>query len=479
MNAIGSDLLILLPELIVACSALLLLLAGAISGERIADAISWAGVLALAVAAYFVATSAGPAIAFHGAFVVDGFSRFAKELILLGSALTLLMSRDFMSEAKLMRFEFPVLVLLSTCGMMLMVSSASFISLYMGLELQSLCLYVLASFNRDSVRSSEAGMKYFVLGALSSGMMLYGITWIYGFTGSTEFATVAHVVQAGTVSVGLIVGIVFLIAGLAFKVSAVPFHMWTPDVYEGAPTPITGFLAMAPKVAAMALFLRAMVMPFPHVQAQWQQIIIFISAASMILGSFAAIGQSNIKRLMAYSSIGHMGYALLGLVAGSVAGFKGVLIYLMIYLISNAGVFIVIMAMKRDGKQLETISDLAGLSRTQPRLAFVFAALMISLAGIPPLAGFWAKFYVFLAVIQAGQYWLAVLGVLTSVVGAYYYWRIVKVMYFDEPEKPFDGRLGVVNGLILTGVAAFTLLFIVFGGPLIASAGAAAATLVP
>ena len=479
MNSIVTDLSTLLPELIVACSALLLLLVGALTSERTAEVISWAGVVALAASAYFVATTSGPAMAFHGAFVVDGFSQFAKELILLGSALTLLMSRGYMSDAKLMRFEFPVLVLLSTCGMMLMVSSASFISLYMGLELQSLCLYVLASFNRDNVRSSEAGMKYFVLGALSSGMMLYGITWIYGFTGSTEFSTVAHVVQVSTVSVGLIVGIVFLIAGLAFKVSAVPFHMWTPDVYEGAPTPITGFLAMAPKVAAMALFLRAMVMPFPHVEAQWQQIIIFISAASMILGSFAAIGQSNIKRLMAYSSIGHMGYALLGLVADSVAGIKGVLIYLMIYVISNAGVFIVIMAMKRDGKQLETISDLAGLSRTQPRLAFAFAALMISLAGIPPLAGFWAKFYVFLAVMEAGQYWLAVLGVLTSVVGAYYYWRIVKVMYFDEPAQPFTGKLGLVNGLILTGVAAFTLFFVVFGGPLIASAGTAAATLIP
>lgn len=479
MNAIGTDLWILLPELIVACSSLALLLVGALFGERVTSAISWAGVAALAVAAYFVALSSGPELAFHGAFVVDGFSRFAKELILLGSALTLLMSGSFMSNAKLMRFEFPVLILLSTCGMMLMVSSASFISLYMGLELQSLCLYVLSSFNRDSVRSSEAGMKYFVLGALSSGMMLYGISWIYGFTGSTEFSVIAQVVQTGTISVGLVVGIVFLISGLAFKVSAVPFHMWTPDVYEGAPTPITAFLAMAPKVAAMALFLRAMVVPFPHVQAQWQQVIIFISAASMILGSFAAIGQSNIKRLMAYSSIGHMGYALLGLVAGSIAGFKGVLIYLMIYLITNAGVFIVIMAMKRGGKQLETISDLAGLSRTHPRLAFVFAALMISLAGIPPLAGFWAKFYVFLAVIEAGQYWLAVLGVLTSVVGAYYYWRIVKVMYFDEPVQPYDHDMNFVNGLILTGVTAFTLFFIVFGGPLIASAGAAAATLVP
>ncbi len=309
--------------------------------------------------------------------------------------------------------------------------------------------------------------------------MLYGISMIYGFTGSTEFSVVAQVATAGHISIGLIFGIVFLIAGLAFKVSAVPFHMWTPDVYEGAPTPVTAFFSMAPKVAAMALFLRAMIGPFPHAMHEWRQVIMFISALSMILGAFAAIGQTNIKRLMAYSSIGHMGYALLGLAAGTVAGVQGVLLYLTIYLITNAGVFVVIMAMKRNGEQVETISDLAGLSRTQPRMAFIMAALMISLAGIPPLAGFWAKFYVFLAAIEAHMYALSVLGVLTSVVGAYYYWRIVKLMYFDEPAPAFDRDMGLANNTILVGVGAFTLLFIVGGAPLIAAAGHAAAALFP
>jgi len=349
----------------------------------------------------------------------------------------------------------------------------------MGLELQSLSLYVLAAFNRDSLKSSEAGLKYFVLGALSSGMLLYGISMIYGFTGSTEFAAVAHVVSGGTISVGLIFGLVFLIAGLAFKISAVPFHMWTPDVYEGAPTPVTAFFSMAPKVAAMALLLRAILEPFPHAVHDWRQIIIFISALSMILGAFAAIGQTNIKRLMAYSSIGHMGYALLGLAAGTTAGVQGVLLYLTIYMITNAGVFVVIMAMKRDGEMVEDISDLAGLSRSQPRLAFAMAALMISLAGIPPLAGFWAKFYVFLAAIEAHLYTLAVIGVLSSVVGAYYYWRIVKVMYFDEPARGFDRDMSMANGAILAVASVFTVFFILGGAPLIAAAGHAAAALFP
>ena len=480
MNGLASDLAILLPELILAVSGLGLLMLGAVRGDREMKTISFLAVVAMGVAAYvLVAMGGAHEIAFSGAFVVDGFARFAKVLILLGSALTLIIAQPYMENAKLVRFEFPVLVIFATVGMMLMVSSASFISLYMGLELQSLALYVLAAFNRDSVRSSEAGLKYFVLGALSSGMMLYGITLIYGFTGSTEFATVARVATGGGVSIGLVFGIVFLIAGLAFKVSAVPFHMWTPDVYEGAPTPITAFFSMAPKVAAMALFLRAMIVPFPHAVHEWRQVIFFISAASMILGAFAAIGQTNIKRLMAYSSIGHMGYALLGLAAGTVAGVQGVLIYMMIYLISNAGVFVVIMQMKRNGEQVETISDLSGLSRTQPRLAFVMAALMISLAGIPPLAGFWAKFYVFLAAIEAHLYILSVIGVLSSVVGAYYYWRIVKVMYFDDPAPVFDRDMGIGNGAVLAGVALFTLFFIVGGGPLIAAAGHAAASLFP
>ena len=480
MTGLTNDLAVLLPELILAVSGMGLLLLGAIRGDRDTNLISLLAVLAMAVAGYvLMAGGSGTDTAFHGAFVVDGFARFAKVLVLMGSALTLLMSRGYMETVKLTRFEFPVLVIFATVGMMLMVSSASFLSLYMGLELQSLSLYVLAAFNRDSLKSSEAGLKYFVLGALSSGMLLYGISMIYGFTGSTEFAAVAHVVSGGPVSVGLIFGLVFLIAGLAFKISAVPFHMWTPDVYEGAPTPVTAFFSMAPKVAAMALLLRAILEPFPHAVHDWRQIIIFISALSMTLGAFAAIGQTNIKRLMAYSSIGHMGYALLGLAAGTTAGVQGVLLYLTIYMITNAGVFVVIMAMKRDGEMVEDISDLAGLSRSQPRLAFAMAALMISLAGIPPLAGFWAKFYVFLAAIEAHLYTLAVIGVLSSVVGAYYYWRIVKVMYFDEPARGFDRDMSMANGAILAVASVFTVFFILGGAPLIAAAGHAAAALFP
>ena len=480
MTGLTNDLAVLLPELILAVTGMGLLLLGAIRGDKDTNLISLLAVLAMAVALYvLLAGTSGIDTAFHGAFVVDGFTRFAKVLVLTGSALTLLMSRGYMETVKLTRFEFPILVIFATVGMMLMVSSASFLSLYMGLELQSLSLYVLAAFNRDSLKSSEAGLKYFVLGALSSGMLLYGISMIYGFTGSTEFATVAHVVGGGPISVGLIFGLVFLIAGLAFKISAVPFHMWTPDVYEGAPTPVTAFFSMAPKVAAMALLLRAILEPFPHAAHDWRQIIIFISALSMILGAFGAIGQTNIKRLMAYSSIGHMGYALLGLAAGTTAGVQGVLLYLTIYMITNAGVFVVIMAMKRDGEMVEDISDLAGLSRTRPRLAFAMAALMISLAGIPPLAGFWAKFYVFLAAIEAHLYALSVIGVLSSVVGAYYYWRIVKVMYFDEPARAFDRDMSMANGAILAVASVFTVFFIVGGAPLIAAAGHAAAALVP
>jgi NADH-quinone oxidoreductase subunit N len=349
----------------------------------------------------------------------------------------------------------------------------------MGLELQSLALYVLAAFNRDSLKSSEAGLKYFVLGALSSGMMLYGISLIYGFTGTTEFSVIAHVVTSASLNIGLIFGIVFLIVGFAFKVSAVPFHMWTPDVYEGSPTPITAFFSMAPKVAAMALFLRAMIVPFAHAAGEWQQIVIFISALSMILGAVAAIGQTNIKRLMAYSSIGHMGYCLLGLAAGTTAGIEGVLIYLTIYLITNAGVFVCILAMRRDGEAVETISDLAGLARSRPALALAFAALMLSLAGLPPFAGFLAKFYIFLAVVAVHMYALAVLGVLASVVGAYYYLRIVKIMYFDDPAPSFDPDMSWNLKAILTGSSLFVVWFVASGGQIVSVAAASAKALLP
>ena len=477
---ISTNLMVLLPELILAIGAMALLLFGAIRGEKGIHLVSILAIILLVASAWFVGMPlTGQPRAFGGAFVVDDFARFAKLLILLGSALTLMMAQDFLKSQGLDKFEFPVLVLLATTGMMLMVSASNFIALYMGLELQSLALYVLAAFHRDSLRSTEAGLKYFVLGALSSGMMLYGISFIYGFTGSTDFATVAHVVATSGAGVGLIFGIVFLISGLAFKVSAVPFHMWTPDVYEGAPTPITAFFSMSPKVAAMILFLRALLGPFPTAIHQWQQIVVFISVLSMALGAFAAIGQTNIKRLMAYSSISHMGFALLGLAAGTIQGVQGVLLYMLIYVITNAGVFVCILQMRRDEQQVETIADLAGLARTQPKLAFAFAALMFSLAGIPPLAGFFAKFYVFLAAIQAGLYIPAVLGVLASVVGAYYYLRIVKLIYFDEPVPAFEGELGGTLGTILVGSGLFSVLFVVGAEPLVAAAASAAKALLP
>jgi NADH-quinone oxidoreductase subunit N len=412
-------------------------------------------------------------------FVVDPFTRFIKLLILLGAAAAVLMSVSFIRREGMDRFEFPVLLVIAALGMMMMVSANSLIALYLGLELQNLCLYVIAAFNRDSTRSSEAGLKYFVLSSLSSGLLLYGCSLVYGFTGSIEYETVARLITSHQGSVGLIFGLVFIVAGLAFKISAVPFHMWTPDVYEGAPTPVTSFLAGAPKVAAMALTLRVLYAMFPGIAPEWKQIVVFISIASMVLGSFAAIGQSNIKRMMAYSSIGHMGFALVGVAAGTTEGIRGVLLYLVIYVVMNAGTFCCIMAMRRENGQVENIEDLAGLSRTQPMVAFMFAMLMFSLAGIPPLAGFFAKFYVFVAAIQAGLYSLAVIGVLASVVGAYYYLRIVKVMYFDEPaasfERPMAGELTVVLGM--SGL--FTLFFFVYPGPLVAGAQAAAAALMP
>jgi NADH-quinone oxidoreductase subunit N len=374
------------------------------------------------------------------------------------------------------KFEFAVLVLLATTGMMMMISANDLIALYVGLELQSLALYVIAAFRRDSARSAEAGLKYFVLGALSSGMLLYGASLVYGFTGSTEFAIIAAAVQPSGANLGLVVGLVFLMAGFAFKISAVPFHMWTPDVYEGAPTPVTAFFAAAPKLAAMALTVRVLITAFPAVTLQWQQIVVFLAIASMALGSFAAIGQTNIKRLMAYSSIGHMGYALVGLAAGSAEGVAGVIIYLAIYLVMTLGTFACILAMRRDGRMIEDIDALAGLSRTQPMMAFLLAMLLFSLAGIPPLAGFFAKFYVFLAAIHAGLYALAVIGVLLSVVGAYYYLRIVKLMYFDAPAERFEPMQAPLAAVL--GVSgAFILLYFVYPAPLVAFAGVAAKSL--
>jgi NADH-quinone oxidoreductase subunit N len=406
--------------------------------------------------------------------VLDDFARFLKVLAFGGSAVALLMSLDYFHRERILKFEYPVLVLLASAGMGVLVSAGDLIALYLGLELMSLSLYVIAAFNRDSARSTEAGLKYFVLGALSSGMLLYGCSLIYGYTGTVAFAGIAQAAAQG--GLGVTFGLVFLLAGLCFKVSAVPFHMWTPDVYEGAPTPVTAFFASAPKVAAMAIFVRATMVAFPTITVQWQQIIVFVAIASMALGSFAAIGQRNIKRLMAYSSIGHMGFALVGLAAGTEEGVQGVLVYIAIYAVMTLGTFACILSMKRPGGMVEEISDLAGLSRTKPGMAFLLAMLLFSLAGIPPLAGFFAKFYVFLAAVDAKLYALAVIGVLTSVVGAYYYLLIVKTMYFDDPQKSFD-PMPREQMVVLAVAGLFNLLFFVYPAPLLDAATAAAKSL--
>src|SRR3954452_25498328 len=470
-----SDLLPVLPEIVLAIGAMALLMFGAFSGEHSARAINWLSILLLVVAgAVVVWLPEGTLITFGGSFVVDQFARFLKLLALTGSATAILMSMDYFAAKREEKFEYAILIVLSTAGMLMLISAADLIALYLGLELMSLALYVVAASNRDDVRSTEAGLKYFVLGALSSGMLLYGASLIYGFTGTVSFAGIAAAATTG--SVGIVFGLVFLLAGLCFKVSAVPFHMWTPDVYEGAPTPVTAFFASAPKVAALAVFTRATLTAFPGITVQWQQIVVFVSIASMALGSFAAIGQTNIKRLMAYSSIGHMGFALVGLAAGTPEGAQGVLIYLAIYVAMTLGSFAIILAMRRNGQHVENIGDFAGLSRTNPLLAFFFAMLLFSLAGIPPLAGFFAKWYVFVAAIKANLFTLAVIGVLTSVVGAYYYLSIVKTMYFDEPAGQVDPvRVEVKTVLAVAGL--FNILFALFAGPVVSVASAAAKSL--
>ena len=464
-----------LPELLLAGGAMVLLLIGAWEGERATGPALHYSVALLVLAGIVIAAMPDKRLeAFNGSFIVDGFARFLKILTVIGSIGTLWLSGDFLSGPGQRKFEYPVLILLATTGMLLLISAGDLIALYLGLELMSLALYVVAAFDRDNVRSTEAGLKYFVLGALSSGMLLYGASLIYGFTGTVKFPGIAAAAANG--GIGVIVGIVLLFAGLCFKVSAVPFHMWTPDVYQGAPTPITAFFASAPKVAAIAVFMRVSLSAFPTITTQWQQIIVFVAIASMALGSFAAIGQRNIKRLMAYSSIGHMGFALVGLAAGTPEGIQGVLVYMAIYVAMTLGVFACIIAMRRNHKHFEDIADLAGLARSNPALALALAALMFSLAGIPPLAGFFAKFFVFAAAIKAGMFTLAVLGVLASVVSCYYYLLIVKVMYFDEPAPAFDPIGNAVRAMV-TVTGFFVVLFVLFAGPIVDAAGVAAKSL--
>ena len=468
-------LLPVIPEMILVLGAMALLMLGVFRGDKATGAISGFAVLLLIAAIALVALQpAGKVVAFNGSFVSDGYARFLKVLSLVGSAATILMSTEFLGRPGGERYEFPILILLSTTGMMMLISAADLIALYLGLELMSLSLYVIAAIDRDNLRSTEAGLKYFVLGALSSGMLLYGSSLIYGFTGTVSFAGIAKASAGG--GLGLVFGLVFLFAGLCFKVSAVPFHMWTPDVYEGAPTPVTAFFASAPKIAAISVFVRAAMTAFPEIVPQWQQIIVFVSIASMALGAFAAIGQTNIKRLMAYSSIGNMGYALIGLAAGTNEGVQSVLIYMSIYLAMTLGTFACIIAMRRPEGAVETIADLAGLARTKPAMAFFLTVLMFSLAGVPPLAGFFGKFYVFLAAIKAGLYTLAIIGVLASVVGAYYYLAIVKTMWFDEPAPAFEPMRGELRTVVaLAGL--FVILFCVYPGPLVDAAAAAAKSL--
>jgi NADH-quinone oxidoreductase subunit N len=462
-----------LPELVLAAGTLVLLLVGAFRGERSTTLVVVLALVLLVVTGVLVAgLPAGRLVTFGGSFIVDDYARFLKVLALIASAVTLVMSADYLGQRRI--FEYVVLVLLSTIGMMVLISAGDLISLYLGLEMMSFALYVVAASNRDNLKSTESGLKYYVLGSLSSGMLLYGASLIYGFTGTVEFAGIAA--AARDAGIGLIFGLVFLLAGLCFKVSAVPFHMWTPDVYEGAPTPVTAFFASAPKVAAMAIFVRVVLTAFPDVTLQWQQIVVFVSIASMALGSVAAIGQRNIKRMLAYSSIGHMGFALVGLAAGTAEGAQGVVLYLSIYVAMTLGSFAVILAMKRKGLAIEQISDFAGLSHTNPVLAFFFAMQMFSLAGIPPLAGFFAKFYVFLAAIKAGLFTLSVIGVVTSVIGAFYYLNIVKVMYFDQPVGAVDPvRVELRTVLAVSGI--FNILFFAYPGPLVSAAAAAAKSL--
>ncbi|HWX13721.1 MAG TPA: NADH-quinone oxidoreductase subunit NuoN [Methylocella sp.] len=466
MSLLSTALAHCLPELILAVGAVGLVLFGAIRGKDSDSLVTElaSGLLAVAIVVILLGTKTD-AVVLNGAFIDDSFGRFMKVFTLAGSLVTLVMSQDFLAKEKIDKFEFPILILLATLGMLMLISAAGLIALYLGLELMSLALYVLAAFHRDNIKATEAGLKYFVLGALSSGILLYGASLLYGFAGTVSFAGILAATASGA-SLGVTFGLVFIMAGLAFKMAAVPFHMWTPDVYEGAPTPVTAFFASAVKVAAIAITLRVILTAFEGIPGQWRQIVIFISILSMVLGAFAAIGQANIKRLMAYSAIGHIGFALVGLAAGGEAGVASVLAYMAIYLVMTLGTFAGILAMRVNGKGVENIADLSGLARTDGVMAFFLATMMFSLAGVPPLAGFFAKWYVFNAAIQAGLYPLAVIGILSSAIGAYYYLRVVKVMYFDEPAPAFDRpapaprAVLAVTGLMVVFLFAYPSLFI-------------------
>lgn len=478
---LSADLGIILPEIVLAVYAMVALLGAVYTvKDGAASLLVWAtSGLFLALAVWIGLNGVGTNVAFNGMFIDDGFARFAKVVILVSAAAVLLMSEAYMTRRGLLRFEYPLLIALAVVGMMMMVSAGDLMALYMGLELQSLALYVVASLRRDSLKSTEAGLKYFVLGALSSGLLLYGASLVYGYSGTTLFSGIIQTASEGDVSLGLLFGLVFLISGLAFKVSAVPFHMWTPDVYEGSPTPVTAFFATAPKVAAMALFARVMHDAFGDAVSDWSQVIALLSLLSMFLGAIAAIGQTDIKRLMAFSSIAHMGYALMGLAAGTAFGVQAMLIYMAIYVTMNVGTFAFILSMQRDGQPVSNIASLNMYSKREPGKALAMLVLLFSLAGVPPLVGFFGKLYVLRAAYEAGLAWLAIAGVIASVIGAFYYLRIVFYMYFgEERDDALDGNKSPVLWGMLMASAVIMVVGVVNLFGIEGAAAAAAATLV-
>lgn len=471
-----------LPEVFLAAAGIFLLMLGVCKGDTFFYSLSRLSIGFILVTMMLVLKIPHNAqLAFHGMFISNSFTVFAKILVLAGTAVAIALSMGYFrhEEERKGKLEFPVLTLFAAVGMMLMISAHNLISLYVGLELQSLSLYVLASIDRNSAKSSEAGLKYFVLGALASGILLYGSSLIYGFTGTTDFSELSRLYfsKGQPLATGVLLGLILVLIGLCFKISAVPFHMWTPDVYEGAPTPVTAFFAAAPKVASLILLTRVVLEPFGHAVGAWQQVIIFISVASMVIGAFGALRQKNIKRLLAYSSIGHVGYMLMGVAAATSIGISSILIYLAIYITMSLGAFACVILMRYRDTRLEEIEDFGGLARTHPLRAATLAVFMFSMTGIPPLAGFFGKYFIFLAAVKAGLYPLAVIGVLTSVVAAYYYLRVVKVMYFDEIKQAVD-KEGTSETLIIAyGAALFNMLFFLFPAPLLEWAKAAVAVL--
>jgi len=476
---VDTDILYLLPEIVLLLGLLWLLIFGTFRGADAEPTTSRLVMVLLAIVTILIVTGGpGATRVFSDLLILDSYGRFMKTLVLLGGIMTLAISTGYRKAQGLMQHEYPVLIGFATLGMLLMISANDLMSLYLAIELQSLSLYILAAFDRNSGRSTEAGLKYFVLGALSSGLLLYGCSFIYGSVGSTSFEVITQTIKIGeTPSSAFVVGLVLLCCGLAFKISAVPFHMWTPDVYEGSPTSVTAFFSVAPKIAALSLLMRLLVDAFPGATPQWQQVIVLLSIASMVLGSAIAVFQTNIKRLMAYSAIAHVGYALMGIATGVESGFQSVIIYLVIYLVLVVGIFGCILCMKSNENMLENIEDLAGIGATKPLLAIALTVLLLGLAGIPPMAGFFAKFYVFMSALQSGLYWLVLVGALSTVVGAFYYLRIIKFMYFDSPKYEFDKTFGREVNFVIALCTLFALFFFVNPSPIVLRAAHAAASL--